>query len=316
MVNKGSLNRKGKLLALINPSWSIRAVEPEVPVSTHGEKRDLSILPYDGNNSNVWGAKEFLDRHLKNDLYAAFVHGSLATNDEVTYSDFDGLIIIKDEVFGQVNRCTKVLKLLNQSLRYLRRQDLLQHHGWMLLSERSLANYDPHFLPLETLQCAQSIFGVGTTKLEVTLSNTPGSSIESLQTLIGSIRNKLGHERLLKSAYFLKVFLSELMLLPAILWQTLNKNGIYKRDSFDQVKPMFSDEEWQAIVIASSLRMAWPVYKSGWVEWVNTRNTTLASELAKRKTWPIPDHIKGELNGAFFESTQLFVNKCQSLIIR
>lgn len=300
-------------MAWIHPSLSIKGVPLEMSKHGQGERQKLTTLPYEGSNQNVWAVKDFLEKHLVFDLSAAWVHGSLATNDEVAYSDFDGLIVIKNEVFADARRCRRVLTQLNKSLQYLRKQDMLQHHGWMLLNENDLLNYDPNFLPLETLECSRSLLGNSSVQLDLILSKNPGSS-QSINGLMNSVLAKLGHPRMYQSAYFLKVMLSEFMLLPAMLWQVLNEKGIYKRDSFGLVKPLFTAKEWESMVTASSIRKSWPNYTSGLVSWVNTWNTTLASEIAKKKSWPIPDTLKKRLDELFFESARLFIAKCQLLI--
>ncbi len=41
---------------------------------------------------------------VKDDLFGAYVHGSLGTYEEIGYSDFDALVIIKDDVFHSRQR--------------------------------------------------------------------------------------------------------------------------------------------------------------------------------------------------------------------
>ena len=41
---------------------------------------------------------------VKDDLFGAYVHGSLGNHEETGYSDFDALVIIKDNVFHSRHR--------------------------------------------------------------------------------------------------------------------------------------------------------------------------------------------------------------------
>src|SRR6185295_15890993 len=59
--------------------------------NSHVENKvSVKIFPYTGNNFWALKMKYFLISHLKNDLIDAIVHGSIATHEEINYSDFDG----------------------------------------------------------------------------------------------------------------------------------------------------------------------------------------------------------------------------------
>ena len=270
-INYGGNTRRQKFLSLLYPSLGIQPGIESIVKPCKAPRQQVVIEAYSGSNAQVLELSTYLGKHLSNDLFAAVVHGSLATNDEVNYSDFDALIVVKDKVLQDEKRLRKVAKKLCKAQYILRKQDALQHHGWMLLGEFELLNYDPNFLPLETLSCARSILGNMTITMEVALSNKVGAK-EFVEHLCHSIASKLNNPRLYKSAYFLKAMLSELMLVPAVVYQTKFGTGLYKKDSFELMKPHFSAKEWNAIESATEIRKIWPVYRSVEISFLNAIN--------------------------------------------
>lgn len=312
-INYGGCTKRQKLLSLVHPSLGIRPGSEPIVRPCKAPRQQVTLKSYTGNNAQVIELKKYLNTYLLNDLHAALVHGSLATNDEVAYSDFDALLIVKDEVLQDEVRLRKVAKRLCRAQYILRKQDALQHHGWMLLGAFELLNYDPNFLPVETLSCARSILGDAPAHLEIALSNKVGSK-EFVAHLCGSIASKLKHPRLYKSAYFLKALLSELMLVPAAVYQTKFGVGLYKKDSFELMKPHFSSMEWSAVETATEIRRIWPVYRSSEILFLNAINPLLAANRAKRKNWKIPMEITEKLNERFFKSTLAFLDKSNQIV--
>lgn len=318
-INRGGLSKFEMLMSRAYPSLGMKNCRPvqndyqqftEVSSTT----QQLTLPAYDGTNSAVLETKRFFNQYLANDIYAAIVHGSLATDDEINYSDFDALIVIKDEVFGEASRLNTVCKKLSQAQRFLRLQDPLQHHGWMVLSQKALLQYDKNYLPIETLQLGKSLVG----DEEVVLEWQPGPSSdirESVRAICQSINDKLRHPKMKQSAYFLKGTLSELMLLPALWFQATQGEGIYKGDSFVRAKPAFSDKEWSAIEVASTIRSQWPKYNNSLVSRLNNFNPVLASWAAKRSQWPISDAVLALLNDEFLMSAELFIERCKSEVV-
>ena len=82
------------------------------------------------------------------------VHGSVATNEVIPYSDFDGLLIVKDAFVNS--------KQLNQfkraSMKLILEFDPLQHHGWFQIKQSDLQNYPQYYLPFEILEHSKLMF--------------------------------------------------------------------------------------------------------------------------------------------------------------
>ena len=56
--------------------------------------------------------------------------------------------------------------------------------------------------------------------------------------------------------FFAKYFISQLLLVPALLL-AFKGNYIYKRESFSLAKKLYSAEAWMSIEIASKIRSQW-----------------------------------------------------------
>lgn len=311
-INQGGLSKRQRMWSLLHPSLGLRPKTENLRKPCKAPRQELRVAAYQGNNPHVIGLRKYLQQYLGWALHAAVVHGSLATDDEVNYSDFDALIVLKDEVLQNKRQLRIASRHLCAALCFLRKQDLLQHHGWMLLSECDLLSYDPNFLPLETLECGRSLLGDEVQYLEIAMTNGVGST-GFLEHLCESILNKLEQSQLKQSAYFLKAVLSELMLVPAVTYQAQFSKGLYKRESFDLMKPHYEAEEWKAIETASAIRALWPKYTSLGLSMINNFNPILASHLSKKKDWAIDAAILQKLDEDFVAQVKSFLEKSKQL---
>ena len=85
---------------------------------------------------------------------AVIVHGSIGTNEVIPFSDFDGLIIVKDNW-----KNTHELKnFKKESFSIILRFDPLQHHGWFEISESDLLKYPNSYLPISVLKNSKIIY--------------------------------------------------------------------------------------------------------------------------------------------------------------
>jgi hypothetical protein len=75
--------------------------------------------------------------------------------------------------------------------------------------------------------------------------------------LTNSIQKKLGSNHYLNDLYSFKNLLSEILLLPAVYLQAINNRPIAKKDSFNEIRNIFTAEELKCIDEASLLRSMW-----------------------------------------------------------
>jgi hypothetical protein len=313
-VNGGVLSRFDKMICVFGPAILLRknaAKMQQAVVASDRPSKSITISPYAGTNEHVLSMREYLARHLEADLAAAFVHGSLGTYEEIPYSDFDGLVIIRDEVFRDTGRLADVAKKLYDARKIMLECDPLQHHGWFVLNENSLLDYPEAYFPLVLLEHAKSILHEG----EATIRIQPGDNADFRKpffNLCNSLDRKLDGYQLPGNIYEVKNLLSEFMLLPAFYVQARDKMGVFKKQSFDLARKDFTAEQWKAMDDISFLRNNWKVEISE-----ADRKKLLQNISAKRtflSTRSIPSEIRLALNPEMLKKMEILVNEAKSKI--
>jgi hypothetical protein len=219
----------------------------------NGQYQSCEIQAYQGKNPYAIEMQAQLLEQLKDDLLEAMVHGSLGTYDETSYSDFDALVIMKDEILTDKNRLVRVARTLHDLRRIMYKMDPLQHHGWFVLTESSLHNFPVLYFPPALFDYAKSLMHPGGCRLEIHYSENH-DFIAPFHRLCNSLEGK-GY--LPKTLYTLKGLLSEFMLLPALYVQARDRKGMYKKFTFEAARPDFAASTWQAMDYVSSIRENW-----------------------------------------------------------
>lgn len=250
---------------------------------------------YDGKNLCVRRMMRKLQA-LQESLYGAYLHGSLASMDDIRYSDFDALVIVKEEVCADPERLARTAYALNGLRKIMFAYDPLQHHGWFVLTTADLRCYCDAYFPLELFRHARSLLpGTGTV-----VSARPRDSRreyeETLNRALNNIERKLANSGFPKDAFALKSLLSEIMLLPALFIQATRGQAIYKADSFQAAARYFEPSIWQAMDRVSAIRAAWQYQLGG------LRRALLTGPVAPRKLitrWcspPVAPQIRKQLD--------------------
>jgi len=225
-------------------------------------KKKLNINFEIGTNCFVRKMNALIIKDLSMDLIGAYIHGSLGTYEEIPYSDFDALVIIKDEIFEDKKRIVRVAKKMIKAKKIMYKFDPIQHHGWFIMTESDLKNYPQTYFPHELFEHAKSLFPDKGTKLEIYLNKNGYDYIQPFHNLANSIIRKIDSNKIPKNMFQLKSLLSEFMLLPALYIQARDKKGVYKKFSFDLARKDFPETEWEIINEVSEIRDNWH-YKMG-----------------------------------------------------
>jgi hypothetical protein len=255
---------------------------------------------YSGANLHVQKMKTFMKRQLSGDLVAAYVHGSLATGEEIAYSDFDGLVILKDEVLDDLRRLAAVGRKLNASQAIMFQLDPFQHHGWFVISEAQLGAYPELYLPVEVLGTAASLFPDNGPELIVRPRYFPEEGRRDFLSFCRKLIQKLEPARKPRNLFALKSILSAFMLLPALYVRVRDGKGVLKKDSFDLAKPDFSADEWAVMDEASRMRADWHYRISPVKKWLMTRPHPFSRYLAKTLAPRIPSSLRSWLDKGFY----------------
>lgn len=297
-MNGAVFSATDRVRALVSTEWNFRAHaaricadfrDLEPPLPTHPVEQ-VVVPPYRFQDHRIVEFRSLLENEFPADIHGVMVHGSFGSGDPVAYSDFDGLIILKDEVFQDPVRLTELAVKLHRMRSRMQQIDPLQHHGWFVLAAADLLQYPASFLPVEVLKNASSIYGNNPLHLQLArLQEDPldRGFLRMAATLSAKIRNG----RVPTNHYQAKAFMSEVMLLPTLYVQARDQRGIYKRDSFAAARVDFSPQVWSIMDEFSLMRSKWNFHPQGfdkwmlsqtswfWLQWRKTRGTPLSPEL-------------------------------------
>lgn len=272
-------------------------------------EHQLKINKYDGKLHLVRAISDLIEQKYSDLFYAVLVHGSIATKEVISYSDFDGLLIVKDEFINS----RKFEKFKYESMRLILSFDPLQHHGWFQIKEGDLLNYPEGYLPVSTLKHSELIYP---NTLSLDLKVQYKNDVDYLTTL-KNILNQFEKRELdnwrPKNVYELKSILSQIMLIPCLYYSVINNDGIFKRESFNAVKAYFGEKEWMPIRIASNIRSQWEIKMNSVQRKLLKEPNSLIRKIVTRFFSPkIPLEIQRQLNQQFYSNLMLLINKIKS----
>lgn len=257
--------------------------------------REVRVQPYSGSNPYVLAMAKYLLETVSEDLFGAYVHGSLGTYEEIPYADFDALAILKSEVFTSASRLTNVAMKLHDAQRIMISFDPLQHHGWFVLAESFLLAYPDHYFPVELFSHAKSLLPQKGFEFKIRIASTRVQYRESFQQFSKGIISRIEKKRLPCNLYQLKSFLSCFMLLPSLYIQARDGKGIFKKDSFYVASVDFSPDEWNIMDVVSSVRERWKYTVSPIMRKILSRPGNLSRFFANRFGPPIPRDLQASL---------------------
>ncbi|NIM17572.1 MAG: hypothetical protein GTO45_36625 [Candidatus Aminicenantes bacterium] len=280
--------------------------------SPNRKKVKVKVNVYQGSNPHVLEMMEFLSGHLSEDLLGAYVHGSLGTYEEINYSDFDALVILKNEVLQDASRLAKAARRLINARKIMLRMDPLQHHSWFVLTQSDLSDYPQTFFPHELFTYAKSLLPDRGGELEIAFDPGIQDYYQPFKNLLRSIRDKLDLKRP-RNLYQLKGLLSQVMLLPALYCQARDRKGIFKKYSFQEARKNFTAREWEVLDEISSIRQTWHVHLSLMVKFILTRSTVFSRLFAVHFGPSIPRDLAQQLDDVFYNRVDslisLFIHK-------
>ena len=269
------------------------------PIETGSPERVLSVNPYQGNNKHVQAMIQYLNQHLRDDLYGAYVHGSLGTGDEIAYSDFDALVILLHDVFESPGRLQRVARKLNAARAIMVDFDPLQHHGWFTLTEAHLNRYPEHYFPLVLFDYAKSLLSHGG-DLKMVVSHSTAEMRQAFQSVVDGVIGKLERKCYPTNTYELKSLLSEFMLIPTLYLQAKNEEGVFKKESFRLARKDFPTDDWTIMDEVSEIRSEWKSEISLLKRWIMSRANSFGRYYAKRFAPAIPPKLQRKLTSAFY----------------
>ncbi|PNQ73289.1 hypothetical protein C1T31_07150 [Hanstruepera neustonica] len=273
------------------------------------KKEEYIVNGFDENMDFLLSLNKLIEGKYSELFFAVIAHGSVGTNEIIPYSDFDGLLIVKDHFINS----QQLEKFKFESMKLILKFDPLQHHGWFQITESQLSNYPQSYLPHEVLIGSKVIYPkIEKLELQVVFNIESLDYMQSLKQLINSIEKQYINYESFKDVrvYELKSFLSKIMLLPSMYYAAKNEKGIFKKQSFDAVRFEFKEEEWACIEMATLIRRNWSYNLNPIQRFVMTRPEIFFRRLTKKMVAPKPSkEIFDTINEDFFKSLKLFIKK-------
>lgn len=272
----------------------------DAALSTNLPQHIISVQPYEGSNKYVLVMKDYLEHNLINDIAGAFVIGSLASGEEVPYSDFDAVAIIRTGVFSSRKRLIRTAEKLSAARSIMYGFDPLQHHGWFVLTEADLDCYPDSLLPHGTFLRAKSLLPGAGTDLNLRVMINQDDNRRHFLKLSSSIITAVSQRNYPDNVYRLKALLSSFMLLPALYIQARDGGGIDKKLSFAEAKKDFPSDAWTVMEEVSGIRAVWQYDISALHQWVLTNTSPFVRSFARRHAPLIPQGLHEVLTETFY----------------
>jgi hypothetical protein len=268
------------------------------------ESHIVDLSPYAGLNPHVHRMAAYLQANLCEHLTAALVHGSLGDYNEIPYSDFDGLVIMKRAVFDSPDKLALVAFHLARAQRIMYQFDPLQHHGWFVLVDTDLELYPDYYLPIEALRRSKSLLSAAQLKLSLGSEVQVDFRRRQFFRLSTGIIRRITSTGYPGNVYQLKSFLSQFMLLPACFIETLEQRGISKEQSFELARAHFPKEAWAIMDEVSQIRGQWSLPRGPRTSTLRLLGSPSLRFMTKRLAPPIPAPLRARLNRAFYRRVQ------------
>jgi hypothetical protein len=254
----------------------------------------FTIVPYTGSNPYARRMGTAL-APLAPHLAAACVHGSIGSSEEVGYSDFDALVVLRDKVFDSADTLAEVAFRLSALRRIMFEYDPLQHHGWFVLVEGDLQNYCEAWFPAALFPWSRSLLPGGARTLVIRSRDSGAEFREAFSSLADSTLREVTAGPPLEDAYRLKGVLSRFMLLPSLYLQARDGTTVFKRESFDLAARDFPAGLWSPMDRVSQVRLVWRYEISRLQRLALTRCLSLRRPCTRWFAPRVPDAIRQAL---------------------
>ncbi len=261
-------NHFEKLSLIFSPSWLMRKKTTAVTERFQGMEvqnytiaHNIFIKPYTGNNVTAATLRNLTLAQLKDDIEDIILHGSIADGTACNYSDFDCLVILKDDILSSRPRLYRAASKLWKWQKLMLETDILQHHGWFVVLKSDFNCWDQTYLPLEVFRYSRSLLHSDGYDLKAFVNPSENFTapfaklFKELKAVTPSQINRM-------NIYELKTFISRFFLMPALYYQAKCSNGIYKKESFILARKDFAEALWKPVTELSELRSKWQLHFS------------------------------------------------------
>ena len=270
-------------------------------------KISVTCSKYEHDAPIIKSIKKLIENGFRKAFFAVIVHGSMGTNEIQNYSDFDGLLIIKD----QYKDARLLMNFFRKSMRLIYGFEPLQHHGWFIIYESQLKDYPQTYFPYELFNYSKTIYPDSSIEFEIAL-RTHYDFNAPLEKLSNNILNMIDFRRP-TTLYELKGLLSQFMLLPCLYIQKKEQRGVFKRESFDLLRKWVDKDDFKIMDEISEIRSNWNYKLSPVQKWFLMRqNKYLRRVLIPLFSPRIPTETSRHFEDRLYREMKLFIKKIQN----
>ena len=302
-----------RLASSVSTGFTWPTSEPDQTNQHKSSPELVSVEPYSGECEAVQRVRDDLSKLIPSQILACIVHGSIGSEELVAYSDFDGLLILSDEVIKDPSKLSTVAAVTSASRRRMYEHDPLQHHGWFVLPESALNAWPQDYLPIETLRLSRAISISSPLEMRISVLRDVAAMQLGFKSIAKSIECELDSMAHQSSLYQLKSTLSKIMLLPCLFLQAKTGLGVDKKLSFNLAQRELSTSNWRAIETATAIRAAWhtPKYRPSLFV---TRPGLIGDLVRKRLSPAVPADMLQQVGDDFAAATRLLIGEMRSVL--
>lgn len=317
-LEKGAITKTDKLLNLIAGKLHRHHLAKQIFNSPYphqpaiaGPAETLHIETYKGTNPVVHQISALFRTKKLPAVHSVILHGSIATHEEIPYSDFDGVIIINEAKIENHSDLFQLRELIVQTELMMFRQDALQHHGWKIFFLQDFLIYPDAEFPLDLLISGKGIYPEQQVPILYRKTAVKGAYQKGLYQISDSIHRKCNLK--VKDNFALKILCSEIMLLPALFLQAKEGKTVSKKTSFNRLKDEFKTIDQTILQEVSKWREEWtqaPIDKKLLLFHRLRQSGFYISAFAP----VIPLRLKEKLTDEWYENVKRFCNDLTSSI--
>ncbi|CAN5642135.1 hypothetical protein BH11BAC2_BH11BAC2_24750 [soil metagenome] len=319
-LERGSSSVMEKFFGVISPGFHDFVMAAVLYYKLQKQNSALKAAPetviiegYKGDNPTTLGMRNIISAIHHPAFIAALVHGSIATDEIINYSDFDGILIIDPNKIDSRKSMLQLIQIVEVSTGHMRHRDALQHHGWSVLNVHDLYDYPDAQLPALLLKYSQCIYPTSGITLSYNIIPSHQNYQIPLFNLVASLNRKCTTHRP-STFYAFKNLLSELMLLPALYLQARDQQPVFKKESFHKAKGDFTTSEWKIIEEVSAMRLSWDQseVKANKEKWA--AHLSMIPGMRKLLQINVPARYSTELTETFYSEIQQLTNAAEQKI--
>lgn len=225
------------------------------------EQRSFSYITpvkYEGANNYANAITFILERNQLPMIQQALIHGSIASNEVINYSDIDTILFVNTNNLNNIKDLFTYNKIIQLTYKEMLKQDILQHHGWVIINLKHYLYLNNRIIPYPILSEAKSLFIRHKEQIKIAFSHDQYKHT-NFSNLIKSINHKIENTESLKSLYIFKIFISELLLLPTVYLQFKLQKDISKKKSFEIIYSHLNTNDIRTLKEIEKIRINWPL---------------------------------------------------------